>query len=526
MKVDAHTPGELWDLHSFAIPPRSRLYHLEPIGVETPYVESLTGYVTRLAEAHCVPTGVLIINEVAPLIKEGYPFEPKRQEISSVFGGDRFATRKLNGTQLMAAALVQALETLTTRSDLRYLTMRTWVEVVPKKGLLKRVRAWCSSCYEEWRATGQVIYEPLIWALDLVTLCPCHHHLLQTCCPHCYKQLPQLAWCSRPGYCSKCGEWLGVSLQAETSNSEVLSKDEFDRQLWVIDQIGELIATAPHLSSYPSREKIKKALSAYINQSTGVSVSAFAHYLLGKSTTTLNSFYTGKSIPQLNILLQICYCLGVSLLDFLIREAGVIDFDWIATQLRDNRQRQRQDYHRQSFDSDRSCQALKAALNEYPPPTLQEVARRLKARRMQTVKEHFPDLCHHIVERHSDYRKAKRSEWQQHLLSVLSGNEYPSPSMAEVGRRIGVHDETLRNYFPSLCQAISARYLSHRKAASTERQKQLTRQIRQIAFELHDKGVNPNGRSLGKILNKPGVMRREEAVAALREVRRELGYEK
>ena len=51
-----------------ALPPRSRLYHLAPIGVGTPNVESLTGYVARLAEAHNVHTRTLMARELLPLL--------------------------------------------------------------------------------------------------------------------------------------------------------------------------------------------------------------------------------------------------------------------------------------------------------------------------------------------------------------------------------------------------------------------------------------------------------------------------
>nr|WP_236116925.1 TniQ family protein [Hassalia byssoidea] len=54
-------------LQKSPIPPRSRLYNLEPIGIGTPYVESLTGYVIRLAEQHCITTRQLLLNEIAPL---------------------------------------------------------------------------------------------------------------------------------------------------------------------------------------------------------------------------------------------------------------------------------------------------------------------------------------------------------------------------------------------------------------------------------------------------------------------------
>jgi len=59
---------DLWDLSRPALPPRSRLYHLEPIGIGTPYVESLTGYVARLAQAHRVDVRKLIVVEILPLM--------------------------------------------------------------------------------------------------------------------------------------------------------------------------------------------------------------------------------------------------------------------------------------------------------------------------------------------------------------------------------------------------------------------------------------------------------------------------
>ena len=45
---------EEWDVSIPPIPPRSRLYRLEPIGIATPYVESLTSDITRLAGEHCL----------------------------------------------------------------------------------------------------------------------------------------------------------------------------------------------------------------------------------------------------------------------------------------------------------------------------------------------------------------------------------------------------------------------------------------------------------------------------------------
>ena len=58
------------------IPQRSRLYSLEPIGVGTPFTESLSSYLTRLAQEHCVTQKKLIMTEIAPLILND-KFEPE-----------------------------------------------------------------------------------------------------------------------------------------------------------------------------------------------------------------------------------------------------------------------------------------------------------------------------------------------------------------------------------------------------------------------------------------------------------------
>ena len=58
--------SECWELMVPApIPKRSRLYSLEPMNVGTAEVESLTGYVARIAEAHCVTVSDLVGAELS-----------------------------------------------------------------------------------------------------------------------------------------------------------------------------------------------------------------------------------------------------------------------------------------------------------------------------------------------------------------------------------------------------------------------------------------------------------------------------
>jgi TniQ len=139
------------------------------------------------------------------------------------------STEVLNGTGQMASDFVQIFNHLTLRQDLRHLTLLQWSNVLPAKGLLRRFHAWCPVCYEEWRAKGQIIYEPLLWTLSMVSFCPEHHRRLLFQCLHCRRQIPFLAWHSRPGYCPRCHQWLGS--RPET-NSLTIDADELEWQIW------------------------------------------------------------------------------------------------------------------------------------------------------------------------------------------------------------------------------------------------------------------------------------------------------
>ncbi|MGI2909467.1 hypothetical protein AABK37_40375, partial [Hassallia sp. VBCCA 56010] len=46
--------SEHWNLKPLEIPQRSRLFSLEPVALGTPYTESLSSYLHRLAQAHSV----------------------------------------------------------------------------------------------------------------------------------------------------------------------------------------------------------------------------------------------------------------------------------------------------------------------------------------------------------------------------------------------------------------------------------------------------------------------------------------
>ena len=97
----------------------SRLFHLQPMGVGTPYVESLTSYIKRLAEAHSVSPGVLLSKEILPDINKDY----LKVEHYLIFESSMYINAMASET---SEAIVRVLDEKTCNNNLKYLTMSAW----------------------------------------------------------------------------------------------------------------------------------------------------------------------------------------------------------------------------------------------------------------------------------------------------------------------------------------------------------------------------------------------------------------
>jgi len=176
-----------WDCKLPPLPTRSRLYALEPIGIGTPFVESLSGYVARLADAHAVSVGDLAGRELSaltskPLLSFG-PFMRRNRADSHGFHAQQYT---MNGLGITSKKWVEALERATLRADLRFLTLLPFEGVLSCVAAFRCTRAWCPACYDDWRSGGDVVYEPLLWAIEPVTVCPRHRRPLEKACRHCH----------------------------------------------------------------------------------------------------------------------------------------------------------------------------------------------------------------------------------------------------------------------------------------------------------------------------------------------------
>lgn len=515
--VDSLTTYESWNLQSPPIPPRSQLYSLEPAGAGTPGMESLTSYVIRLAQEHGLRPGVFIGKLIAPELRPGFVYSDTGSGIRAIWGGNMAQTSVLNGSGRTTVSVLEVLEKLMLRDNLRALTVLPWSEVLASKGLLRQVKAWCPACYQMQHATNGVVYDPLLWSFGPVRICPLHRTRLLEQCQHCGRVPSLLKPNSLPGHCSACGRWLGSPAY------ESLPENELNWQLWVAEVIGDLIAVGTTFHSV-AQSRVKDVLNLYINHVTGGNINAFARFL-DQPETSFHNWVIGKARPRLIQLLEICSSLNTSLMNFLT--VPISDLDLGKTIPIDVPPIQRAKKQNR-LNRPQALLVLQNALEEFPPPSFEVVVERLNSRR-STLQIWVPDLCRSISERHREYKlNQKIAKAHTFLQAIVDGDEFPPPSLMEVARRLEItgYPYFLREHCSDLCDAVSQRHSQHKKAESERRKQKIYQEMRQVVLSLHQSGIKPTSGKVSALLTKPAVLLESDIRVEFKNIRRELGYEK
>jgi len=241
-----------WELCPVEIPTRTRLYSLEPAGIGTPEVESLSGYIARLAQAHVVSVGNLLGRGLTGrnLCNSSVASSTSAETIRSGGHGFHALGNAINGFDWRARKWTNKIAAATGRLDIEQLTLTPFARVLSAMILFKPHRAWCPFCYEEDRKSW-VVYERLAWAIKLVTVCPRHRTPLLDSCQGCGRRQPALAVFSCPGHCSHCGQWLGVAAAGRHGDYADRCANPSEYELYASVSVGELLAvggTAGRLS--------------------------------------------------------------------------------------------------------------------------------------------------------------------------------------------------------------------------------------------------------------------------------------
>lgn len=441
---------EAWDMQSPIFPERSRYYYLEPIGLFTAYTESLTSYLCRLAEAHCLNISTLMGKEMASIFPNGYIVKTGGEVVRDYYK----RSNTINGISVNAEDFVRVLQVLTLREDLVYLTMLPWAEVLTWRGLLKNFRCWCPVCFDEWKKQGISVYEPLIWNLQAVSVCPKHEIPLQDICPECGRKMLVLEGRTRVGCCSKCDSWLGVYKNSKTSGEEKV------QQRWISDNLGDLIAYGPKLGLFPDRDKLTESLLYCIKQVSAGNGAEFSR-LVGVSKSTVSDWLGGKTIPSLQELLKICFICSVSLKDFLTEQDFSVCLSSKADYFTPKIQRKNNnlDYIEQEL-------IKMADQKELEFLSLQEAARKLNVQ-VRTLSKRFPELAKIISTRYVTAQKEKAKqriekrclEVRKVTIELYSLGVYPSRRKVEQILGGTIQEKKVQTAWKETLQELQILYL-------------------------------------------------------------------
>ena len=406
------------------------------------------------------------------------------------------------------------------RRDLVWTTMLPSANVLPRTGLIRARRAWCPACYGTWQEKGRTVYDPLLWTLEAVTVCPIHKILLASSCPNCKAQPLHLTRRSQPGFCARCGCWLG-QLPTATSSGHILeSREDAKWQLWKAKCMGELLASGAKVIALP-REQMSKTLRRCVEKYSWGSVSRFASEF--KLTGNVLSYWLhGKQRPLLETVLRLAYKLDLSVVNFLcgnlgseggsLRDAGVgeggtgrastvgqplsrdemkrvltlavssdrreslasvvRDTGWLASRVRHNFPelyativKRHAVLRRKRINKREALPILRAALEEHPPPTIVAVAERTGSS-VIALRTYFPELIKQIADR----RRAKLKWAGVDLTNIVT--QTPPISLGQAARTVGISTGWIRKKFPEAAKTIVQRFKEHTKARKKARKQQ------------------------------------------------------
>lgn len=385
-------------LQTCDLPARSQLYGLSPLYVGTLQVESLTSYVNRLAWAHGVSPRKFLTEMLVLNLSGGYDLQASVRRSGSL---GRVRAMRSNGAGEMAWEWSSALEHLTVRSDLRYLTLWSWAHGLPQRGLVRKSPAWCPACYQEWQDEQHPLYQPLLWMLQAVTICPRHKRQLEEQCPFCHKRLSAIATQSRPGFCTQCLMWLGSPQKTEQLHE--LDLEGRDWQKWVVNAINDFFQASISLSSFPW-ERLATSLAACFAARSEEKSSLIRSHILHQA------WFDSSNTPSFMRLLELGYALNISPLQFI-----TVDTETLSRSVQINQKlplpQSRQQVTRTPVDRKSAKKAIQSALQprKRKPPLARSQLERQLGLPVGTLKKWFPRQAAQLTTQYQKYC-AQRSQ--------------------------------------------------------------------------------------------------------------------
>lgn len=289
--------------------PRSVLHALEPIGLGTPEVESLTSYFCRLANSHACTTNdltQLIIDKVAP---------GRWNTFQADDGRSRFVwyERSVSGIGEGALTWASILSELTGRSGLDRLTLLPLRSILAPKALMAQQARWCPHCFDEDQKAGRTPYFRLAWDIGVNKVCTRHGVELTAQCGHCqHTNVRSHSNFVVPGWCTACDHFLGYPRITGPKKPE---SDEHQVLMDQSERIGELLAASSSGAEFAGLVKADSMHSAIEKLTEELDGGVCAHFAkrLGVRKSTIHHWKTVRAPLTLDALTRVSIHCNVSL---------------------------------------------------------------------------------------------------------------------------------------------------------------------------------------------------------------------
>jgi F0F1-type ATP synthase membrane subunit b/b'/transcriptional regulator with XRE-family HTH domain len=532
---------EVWDLEIPAISPRTVLYNLPPMNVGTAEVESLSGYISRLAQEHRLSPLVLLKNSVLDLSE--LPKSILQNSISAAFAGS------LNGFGESTGTLINILQKATSRNDIYFTSLMPWKDKLSNHKLLKKHLAWCLVCFHEQKQNQGIVYEKLIWNFHCIKACDVHELPLVEQCPHCRKRLKVLSGKSRPGYCSKCVSWLGSNLIRFAEFRDFKDDSEKKKELWRAARLRELLSKVPFFIANNNGNNFIENLAWLIGTFADGNINDFAHRT-GMWHISIRRLLKAEVLPTIEMILKLCFPSDISptelfkkrgeitneisLLAVIEKVGGKEEMEsllkdfleehpppsanevsrrtfWTTTRLQRNfpieykkiveRYSEHIKQKTPELTNDEVETILRTALKEKPAPSLQSVFRKLGCRNTgYRYYRKFPELCAKIAAQHKKSNLKKFNIGAAKKVMQQALNEDPPPSFSEVARRLSCTRENLKKKLPKLSASLNEKYKDYLKNSRQQNEQQLHDELRKVLTSLQNENATISMNKVEKLL--------------------------
>lgn len=391
-----------------------RLFNIEPIGIGTPYVESLPSYIKRLAEAHSISPRTLLKYEILPEIRE---------YLNTVLYSHNKYLLSISSNRIKD--VIRVLEIKTNNKDIHNLSMSKLSGFINPRYLFRNNAAWCPLCYEKSKQYHEPVYEQLIWAISDIDTCGIHGIRLHEKCPHCHNQIKHYNTSSRVGYCYHCNHWLGSDKPDSNSYADF---NEWD--IWRIDNIGSILTDIRNINL-----SAKSCLSRNILEI--LNLTGFSRAQLGKeigvSPSSIRDWAIFYKKPTLNSVLLLGYILQLPLSKLLFTDINSSSINITSFKEVPNPKTPKVGYSKLK-------RSIKKAISSTELVSVNRLMIKFGVKRT-TIKRHFPREYNLLIQKNNKQKEEialeRESQIRDTMISLNERGVFPNRSkvMRELGKQ-------------------------------------------------------------------------------------------